>query len=143
MPTEINSRQFIEDELNSLKETGGLLDGAKVILWTNDTSLFTPTPLTTYADLTQPAFTGYAISAALVWRDAYIGADGSVHLSAPSVLFRASAAVSPGVTVYGYAIVGVPGAGNKLANIVILDTPFTFTLANEALEVEIDITRPA
>lgn len=141
--TEINIRQFVLDELDALAGTGAQLDGAKVILYTNDPAVFTPTPLTAYAELTQPTFTGYAESAALVWNAAFIGGDGACHLTAPSILFKSTAAVTPGQTVYGYAIVGEPGTGNKLAEIIVFDTPFTFTEADEGLPVDIDITRAA
>lgn len=52
--------------LNALIAAEGVLDGAKVALFTNS---IVPTPETVAADLIAPTFPGYALSSAIVWGD--------------------------------------------------------------------------
>lgn len=105
-----------------------VLVGAKMGVFINEPELTLDTVL---ADLTQPAFTGYALSAAITW-----GTPGFEEAGPRAVVlgdlktFRATAAPDPGVTVRGWFVVDAAGTGLLAA--AMLDVPVPI-LADEDL----------
>lgn len=108
----------------SLIATDGLLDGAKMLLFSNDVY---PDADTVYADLTPCAFTGYAASDVLTWGDPYLDSDTDEWALAPEPVEFRSASGSPYVSgiAYGYAVY-MPGTPNVLLFAERFQEPYSF-----------------
>lgn len=118
-------------------DTGGVLDGAIVFLWTGAT---VPSKDSVYADFTPVAFSGYAASAPLVWADPYLDYDGDTPtLTAPVPLFR-STDVDPFVpaTVNGYGVI-IPGTPNVLRWAERFDEPIYIDQPDRIVDVTLVI----
>jgi len=85
----------------ALIDTGALLDGTKVILFQNN---ITVSAYTLLADLTLATFSGYAISAAIVWGDPYINASQQAESAGGSIQFTQTADTVTNI-IYGYAVI--------------------------------------
>lgn len=87
----------------------GWLFGTSIALFTND---LVPTPITAYADLTLPTWTGYS-PVALTWTGPYLTVVNEGLLTAQLVTFSPTATPAEAVNVYGYGIF-LPGSPNVL-----------------------------
>lgn len=90
--------------LTELTDTGNYLDGAKAMLFKND---ITPSVDSILADLTPADFSGYAMSAAVVWGAPFKDENGNLVVRAGSCEFNQTAATVTN-TVYGWGLVGDP-----------------------------------
>lgn len=91
-------------QLNALAQmvaVGGSFHTPTLQLFQNDVL---PTPSSILSDLTLATFPGYADVTALTWGAAYIAADGTVHITAPSQQFDCTGSATPNI-IYGYMIV--------------------------------------
>lgn len=116
--------------LEELIDTGNLLDGAKVGLYQNNIVLG---PGTVLADLTVADFTGYALSAAVVWGTPFVDAANKCIVTADEKEFLATSPFTTSNTVYGYYI--VDGAGTTLLYAEAFTTPRQITAAFQGLTV--------
>lgn len=87
--------------LDGLTATGGILHAATLMLFKNNLSVNGNTQI---GDLVECDFDGYAAVAAQTFAAAYVGPDGKIQISAPSVLFGDTGATTPN-TIYGWALV--------------------------------------
>jgi len=71
------------------------------------TGTFTPGVGTTFADMTEPSFTGYSQSATIVWGAPLNETDGSETSLSPANLFRATAVTTPQTITGGFVTDGV------------------------------------
>jgi hypothetical protein len=126
------SRQIAD----KLIAAAGLFDGASIGIYNVNVA---PGPNTVLADLPSPAFTGSAPVVIGAWNDAFIGADGNVHLTAPSEQFTASATPGAPETIYGAKIIGDPGGTPFLIAAWKFDTPVEITVKYDGLNVDIDV----
>jgi hypothetical protein len=126
------SRQIAD----TLTGTGKLFDAAEIALYINNV---TPGPLTALADLTLATFTGSSPQLITTWGAAYIGADGSIHLTAPSALFTATATPGTPQTVYGATVVGDPGGTPFLIAAWRFDTPVNIAVKYDGVVADVDI----
>jgi len=108
---------------------GGSYDGAKVGLYVN---AILPDENTLLADLTQPAFTGYALSSAVVWGGLGVDELNRV-ISVAGIKEFAPSAIVTGEIAYGAFL--VDGAGTTLLAIYPFDTPFNFVATTSRCRV--------
>lgn len=127
-----------KEQLEAMIATGGALDGAVMMLFSNNVI---PDEDTVIGDLTAASFSGYAVSDPLDWGAPYLDGDsGDWALSCPPVEFRSTSG-SPFVegTVYGAAIY-VPGTPNVLKIAGVLPDGFvSFTSADQVLVIRPEI----
>lgn len=113
--------------------TGGSLDGAKLMLFSND---IIPDEDTVYADLTPCAFSGYAASDVLAWGDPYLDNDSNQWALAPEPVEFRSTSATPYVSgiAYGYAVY-MPGTPNVLLFAERFEEFFAFGVPDRVLVV--------
>lgn len=109
----------------------GTLDGAKVCL-------FTGAPLlndrTAFADLTAPLFTGYAVSAGIVWGTPVTNPEGNAQLAGSSATF-ACTADSAGDIITGVGLFTGTTGNEKLLLAAMLDTTISIAKSGEGFTV--------
>jgi hypothetical protein len=87
----------------------GVLNGAKVILFTN---AITPTKQTPLSALVQPTYTGYA-AVAITWGSAVRDAAGDIVTLTQSIPIQMGSSMDPETTIVGYGVED-SGAANLL-----------------------------
>lgn len=113
----------------------GDLATAKVMLFTN--ALAYPVKDLAFATLTPPTFTGYAVSAAIVWGTPFLDLNGNVVVTGQKLQFLCTADGTPN-SVTGAAI--IDGAGTKILQCDIFlnpdgtPAPVTFETNGDALD---------
>lgn len=108
---------------------GGTYAGAKVGLYVVDIQ---PDVNTVLADLTTPSFTGYALSAAVVWGGLAVDASGRV-LSIGDIKEFAPSAITSSEQAFGAFL--VDSAGTTLLAVYPFDAPFNFVSTSSRLAV--------
>jgi len=101
----------IESDLLALAVAGDFT-GAKVMLFTDTDIAVSDIKGLVLGDLTVPTFTGYALSAAVVWGASFVDLNGNVQQTAQKVQFLCSADTPGALPVTGAAL--VDAAGTKL-----------------------------
>lgn len=117
--------------LTELKVADNYLDGAKVMLFQN---AIVPDKDTELADLDVATFSGYAVSAAVVWGTPYLDANGVATVQAGSVQFTQSA-ITVTNTVYGWALVGDPAGTPYLICAERFDSPIAMLEVSDGIVV--------
>lgn len=110
--------------------TGGAGMGAKMILFANDAAL---TKNTILADLTEPTFTGYAISTAVTWSVPFNDPLNRTVVAGSSKNFICTGG-TPDDTIYGYAIVDSTAMDLLFAER--FDAPVPIAAVGDGLTVE-------
>lgn len=100
----------------------GILNGAKLVLYTNNLS---PTKTTPVSALTQPTYTGYA-PAATTWGAGARDAQGNIVTLSNAFTIQMGASADPSTTIMGWALTDTAGL-----NILMIET-----LANPLLLVD-------
>lgn len=124
---------FLKSVADSLLTLPGasLFTAAEVMLWTNDDLL--PDRTTTFADLTEATFVGYARQTPAAWAGPLNLSANSTGLMA-SVLFEGGAIVAPGETCYGYALLdGTP----EIILVEKFTTPIDFVNSGDFLQLDV------
>lgn len=107
----------------------GRFNGAKIALFTDD---IVPSRATVLADLTQPTYTGYAISAAIVFGLAFTNDNGAAEVLGDGKQFPCTAD-GASQTVHGYMCLNAAGTGVLWAER--FDTPQTIATAGQNIFV--------
>lgn len=108
----------------------GRFNGAKMILFKND---LTPGQATELADLTVPEFTGYAMSAAIVWGAAFTNDLGNAQVVGGTIQFTVTTPFATAETIFGYGVVNA--AGDGLLWCERFATPIDISAAGQAIPV--------
>lgn len=110
IPTTYYYQQVGGDIIDPALAAPTLLAAAKLGLGNAN---FTPGLTTAYSDFPLPAWTGYALSATVVWGLPVNQLNGGVNMLSPSHLFRATAVAVPEGVFGGFVSDGVapPGTG--------------------------------
>lgn len=108
------------------------LNGAKILLWTQGTY---PDADTAYAAFVAATFSGYALSAAVVWGTAFLDADGLAKIAPPSVEFLQTA-ITVTDTARGWLAVGDPAGTPYPIVSGRYDTPVVFEETGRGLLVQ-------
>lgn len=107
----------------------GRFNGAKIGLFTDD---ITPSRATILADLHPPTYTGYALSAAVVWGAAFTNDNGAAEILGDGKQFPCTAD-SDEETVHGYYCANAAGTGLLWAER--FDEPQTISQAGQNIFV--------
>lgn len=98
---------------------------------------FTPNVATVYGDMTLPTFTGYAVSATIVWGAPLNEPDGSKTSLSPAALFRATAVPTPESIYGGFIGDGVAAPATGILGSYKLDEPFPIQNPGDGFSVVI------
>lgn len=118
--------------LNSATASGGVLDTAKMDLFTNNVS---PTAQSLLADFTIASFTGYA-QADITWGTAYNNSDSEAEIDGSTCQFTFTDTTP--VTCYGYIVTAVNPVTPSLTELVYAEafaSPVNLAVTDDAVVV--------
>ena len=98
---------------------------------------FAPGVGTVYSDMVLPTFTGYAVSATIVWGAPVNETDGSQTSLSPSALFRASAVPSPETIYGGFVGDGVAAPSTGILGSYLITPNFPIQIPGDGFSVTI------
>lgn len=116
-----------------LQGSGSAWAAPKCVLFTNN---FQPTEDTVWANITEATFDGYAAATPAAPGTPYIGADGFIHVTWPSVQFTMTGETTS-QTVYGWGLTNVAKTVWVGGNL--LPTPIPMTDTGDAIIVVPDL----
>lgn len=122
-------KQLLTQVTTADLEEDGILVGAKIGLITNTNELGDK-PL--YADLDQPTFTGYAVSAAVAYGAPFIDEEQTYHVSTDLKQFQCSGGTPDESVTGAFLYTGAP-ASEKVLAYEIFDTPVAIEAVGDGL----------
>ena len=130
LTTEYTDIHAVTDYVQAGAGVAGILNAAKVILFTNSVSITKTTPLSA---LTQPTYTGYA-PVAVTWGAAARDQFGDIVTLSQLVLIQMANALTP-TTIIGYGLTDSAGANLLLAEVLATPLPLVDALTFFNLQV--------
>lgn len=117
LTTEYADIHAVTDYTQAGGGVAGILNGAKLVLFTNSLTLTKSTPL---GALTQPTYTGYA-AVVITWGAAVRDATGDIVTLSQSIPIQMGSSTDPSTTIVGYGVEDAAGANLLFAEV--LDAP--------------------